>query len=144
MGFAKLNPTYEAPDDYTVSPTVTGPGGSDTETKPDYIHVDPGTQTPVIDKIRGLKEPGKIIRIIGSGFGATQGDSVVRIGPKVFGPGHTRIKLWTDTKIKIRLPKWKCTWFKGNDFRRRNIWVTVGGVDSNKKRRKIFKPDTCP
>jgi PKD repeat protein len=36
------NPTHEyaEPGDYTVSLTVTGPGGSDTETKTDYIHVE--------------------------------------------------------------------------------------------------------
>ena len=32
--------TYNAPGTYTVSLTVTGPGGSDTETKPDYIRVE--------------------------------------------------------------------------------------------------------
>ncbi|MHC4638868.1 MAG: NHL repeat-containing protein, partial [Planctomycetota bacterium] len=32
---------------------------------------------PHIDRIRGTKEPGRIIRIIGQNFGDTQGDSVV-------------------------------------------------------------------
>jgi PKD repeat protein len=38
---AEQNPAHEYadPGDYTVSLTVTGPGGSDTETKTDYIHV---------------------------------------------------------------------------------------------------------
>ena len=37
------NPTYiyNNPDDYDVNLTVTGPGGSDTETKTDYIKVGP-------------------------------------------------------------------------------------------------------
>ena len=34
--------TYNTPDTYTVSLTVTGPGGSDTETKIDYITVSEG------------------------------------------------------------------------------------------------------
>lgn len=34
--------TYEDPGTYTVSLTVTGPGGSDTETKENLISVDPG------------------------------------------------------------------------------------------------------
>jgi PKD repeat protein len=48
---ALQNPThtYQDAGDYTVSLTVTGPGGSDTETKVDYIHVtEPSlTVTPV-------------------------------------------------------------------------------------------------
>jgi hypothetical protein len=102
---------------------------------------------PVIDKVGGVKEPGEKIRIIGSGFGEPQGESEVHIGPKVYGPGHTKIKLWTDTMIKVKLPNYKCNWFKGNDYRRRKIWVMVGGEDgvsSNIKGIKVFKPDTCP
>jgi PKD repeat protein len=44
------NPTYEytLAGDYTVTLTVTGPCGSDTETKTDYIHVDPPSEWTVI------------------------------------------------------------------------------------------------
>ena len=139
--------TYTSAGDFTVSLTVTGPGGPDTETKTDYIHVTEPSGAPTIDKIRGVKEPGKIIRIIGSGFEEPQGDSEVYIGPKVYGPDHRKIKLWTDNMIKVRLPNYKCEWFKGNDYRRRKIWVMVGGQDgvsSNVKKIKVFKPDTCP
>jgi hypothetical protein len=76
-----------------------------------------------------------------------KGDSEVHIGPKVYGPHHRKIKLWTDTMIKVKLPNYKCEWFKGNDYRRRKIWVMVGGengVPSNVKSIKVFKPDTCP
>jgi hypothetical protein len=103
--------------------------------------------TPIIDRIRGVKEPGRVIRIIGSGFGDAQGDSEVHIGPKVYGPGNTKIKLWTDTMIKVKLLNYKCAWFQGKDFRRRKIWVMVSGEDgvsSNVKSFKVFKPDTCP
>jgi hypothetical protein len=100
--------------------------------------------TPIIDKILGVKEPGGIIRIIGQNFGETQGNSEVHIGPKFYGPGHSKIKLWTDTKIKVKLPNYKCEWFNGQDFRYRKIWVTVDGIDSNKKKIKVLKPDTCP
>jgi hypothetical protein len=99
---------------------------------------------PVIDKILGVKEPGLIVRIIGTNFGDTQGDSVVYIGPKTFDSSSRRIKLWSDTKIRIRLPKYQCGWFNGQDYRYGRVWVTVDGVDSNKKRIKVIKPDICP
>jgi hypothetical protein len=37
-----------------------------------------------------------------------------------------------------------CSWFKGKDYRKKKVWVTVEGVESNKKRLKILKPATCP
>jgi PKD repeat protein len=142
--------TYNTSGLYTVSLTASGPGGTDTETKTDYIHVTESGGAPIIDKIKPLKgatnprEPGTVLRIIGSGFGEEQGDSEVHIGPKTYGPGHRKIKGWSDNRIKMKIPKYKCEWFKGGDFRKRKIWVTVDSVDSNTKRTGIFKPDTCP
>jgi parallel beta-helix repeat protein len=130
--------------DYTVSLTVTGPGGQDTEVKEDYIHVTEPAGAPIIDKIGGTKEPGKKIRIIGSGFGDPQGDSVVHLGNRTYDSSKLRIKLWSNTMIKIKLPNYGCTWFKGKDVRRVKVWVTVGGVDSNVKSIRVQKPDTCP
>jgi len=101
-------------------------------------------QTAVIDKILGIKKPGLIIGIIGTNFGDTQSDSMVHIGRKTFDSSSPRIKFWTDTEIRIRLPNYQCGWFKGRDYRYRRVWVTVDGVDSNKKRIKILKPSTCP
>jgi hypothetical protein len=99
---------------------------------------------PVIERLRPRScEPGDVIRIIGFGFGETQGDSVVHIGKKIFDSSSPRIKLWSDTKVKIRIPNYNCEWFRGREFRRRKVWVTVETVDSNKKRLKIMKPDIC-
>jgi hypothetical protein len=142
--------TYGNAGDFTVSLTVTGPSGSDTKTKTDYIDVTGSGGALIIDKIKPLKgatnprEPGTVLRILGSGFGDGQGTSEVHIGPKTYGPGHRKIKYWSNTKIKVKLPKYKCEWFNGEDYRKRRIWVTVGGVNSNTKRTKVFKPDTCP
>jgi hypothetical protein len=100
---------------------------------------------PAIDKLKPRpRDPGQVVRIIGRGFGDTQGNSVVRIGPREFDSTSRRIKLWSETKIKVRIPNYKCGWFKGQDYRLRKVWVTVGGVDSNKKKLKVVKPDTCP
>jgi probable HAF family extracellular repeat protein len=98
---------------------------------------------PFINKILGIKAPGSIVRIIGNNFGDTQGNSVIHIGPKVFDSSSPRIKLWSDSKIRIRLPKYQCAWFQGQDFRYIRVWVTTDGVDSNKKRIKVLRPDTC-
>ncbi len=104
--------------------------------------------TPAIERIRGTKEPGKRIRIIGSGFGQTQGESVLHIGPKTFDSNSARIKLWSDTKIRFRLPfkNKSCSWFNNGEgtYKRRKAWVTVDGVDSSIKRFRVQKPDTCP
>jgi hypothetical protein len=103
-----------------------------------------------IEKLRRRSmEPGNRLRIIGKGFGSGD-DSLVHIGPKEYEYGSsTRIKLWTDTKIKVKIPANKytkndCAWFKGQDYRKVRVWVTVGGVNSNKLKLKVLKPDTCP
>jgi PKD repeat protein len=143
-GGGQLSPhTYTSAGDFTVSLTVTGPGGSDTEIKTNYIHVTEPSGAPIIDKIGGTKEPGKKIRIIGSYFGHTQGDSVVHLGSRTYDSSKLRIKLWSDTMIKIKLPNYACSWFK-RDVRRLKVWVTVGGVDSNVKNIRVQKPATCP
>jgi hypothetical protein len=98
---------------------------------------------PIIDKIRGIKEPGKRIRIIGSGFGDTQGDSILHLGERALDSSKRRIKLWSDTMIKIKLPDYPCSWFMG-DVRRLKVWVTVNDVDSNVKKPRILKPESCP
>jgi hypothetical protein len=92
-------------------------------------------------------EPTKAIRILGKGFGNGSGGgqySVVHIGSKEFEFGNSRIKLWSDTEIKVRLPRKSCQWFQGQDSRNVKVWVTVGGQDSNTVKAKVLKPDTCP
>jgi len=88
-------------------------------------------------------EPGDVIKIVGHNFGATQGNSLVHIGKRVFDSTSPRIVLWSDTRIKIRVPKYKCTWFKGKELRRTKVWVTVEGMVSNGKRLKVMKSATC-
>jgi hypothetical protein len=103
------------------------------------------TDAPVISAIRpDPQEPGKVIRIKGYNFGDTQGASVVHVGNRVYDSTSPKIKLWSDTKIRIRLRNYPCTWFNGRDVRRVKTWVTVGGTDSNKKKLKVLKPAACP
>jgi len=100
---------------------------------------------PYIDKLNTRKcKPGEKIRIAGYGFGEIQVDSAVHIGKRTYDSSSDRIKLWSDTKICIKIPNHKCEWFKGQDDRRRKVWVTVDGADSNKKRLKVMKPASCP
>ena len=107
---------------------------------------------PVIDKIRPRPcPPGETIRILGSGFGDGSGNSAVHIGPKTYYSDNPRIKLWTHTKIKVKIPfeNKECDWFIHGDgeYRKRKVWVTVDQVgnlvDSNKKILRVAKPHTC-
>jgi hypothetical protein len=130
---------------YNATITITAAGATNSPVDiPVTLMINAIGQTPVIDKILGVKEPGLAVRIIGQYFGDTQGDSIVHIGPKIFNSSSPRIKLWSDTKIRIRLPNYQCGWFKGQSYRYIKAWVTVNGVDSNKKRIKVLKPDICP
>ena len=103
-------------------------------------------EEPIIYRIRSRVtiEPGKVIKIIGEHFGNVQGQGVVHINNKMFDSTSAKIKLWSDTMIKVKIPKYKCSWFKGNAYRKRKVWVTVDGVDSNIKTFKVIKPATCP
>jgi hypothetical protein len=97
-------------------------------------------------------EPGNAVRVIGKGLGNGSGGgeySVVHLGPKEYEFGHKKIKKWTDTKIKVKIPKKKytkndCAWFEGQEYRKLKVWVTVGGIDSNEVKLKLLKPATCP
>lgn len=103
------------------------------------------TNDPMITRIiPRAQEPKKRIVIRGYNFGPSQGGSTVNIGRKVFDSSSSRIKLWSNTKIRVRIPNYRCDWFKGEESRKRRVWVTVGGVPSNKKTLTVIKPAICP
>jgi hypothetical protein len=109
---------------------------------------DPSTFTltnwPIIYRLRPSEcEPGNIVKIVGYNFGNTQGDNIIHIGDKVFDSSSPRIKLWSNTTIKVRVPNYKCEWFHMEDYKTMKVWVTVNGTDSNKTRLKVLKPSTC-
>ncbi len=100
---------------------------------------------PIIDKVKPrCVAPGEKIRILGTGFGDVQDDSVVHIGRKSYDSTSPRVKLWTDTKIRIKIPfvNKDSEWFIHGDgeYRKRKVWVTVGGQDSNRKRFRVCRP----
>jgi hypothetical protein len=106
---------------------------------------------PTIERIRGHREPGTLLNILGKNFGHGSEGSTVHIASKQYDPGHPRVKLWTDTKIRIKLPYKNngCDWFKQgvapDNYRKRKLWVTVQGVDSNIKKLKVRPATgTCP
>jgi hypothetical protein len=138
--------THNSTDDR--NPSISSPYvawvGGERETAEIYLSGRNEDSLPVVEKIGGDKEPGGLIRIIGQNFGESQGDGSVHIGNKTYGPGHPRIKRWTDTKIKVKLPKYQCEWFKGADDKRKKVWITVGQQNSNTKRVRIRKPVACP
>lgn len=101
--------------------------------------------SPHIDKLKPAScEPGEPIRIIGYHFGDEQGNSIIRIGKKTLDMTSPKVKLWTDTKIKIRIPRYTCDWFKSEGSQQRKVWVTSGATDSNKKKLIVTEPSTCP
>jgi hypothetical protein len=100
--------------------------------------------TPVVYRTKPSSlKPGRRLTIIGYDFGDTQGAGIVHIGPNTFHSTSKRIKLWSDTKIRTKIPKYKCSFFKGKNRRSRKAWVTVTEERSNKKRFKVVQPDTC-
>jgi PKD repeat protein len=126
------NPSYTYTDEgvYSVSLQVSGPDGQVNLVKENYITV----ESIWINKIRNKRcSRGELIRIIGSGFGVTQGDSVIHIGNKTYDSTSPRIKLWSHTKIKFKVRR-PLSWFERKAGSRIKVWVTVNGVDSNKKR----------
>jgi hypothetical protein len=105
------------------------------------------TNDPVICRIgpAGGQEAGKMIRIRGYNFGdGSVSPSVVHINKKTFQYPDTKIKLWSPTTVKIQVPKYRHTFFGGEDFKFRKVWLTVGTTNSNKKRFKVYKPATPP
>ena len=80
-------------------------------------------------------------------YAAVQGDSVVHINKITYDETSPRIKLWSDTLIKVKVPfaNRDCSWFKdgAGEYRKRKVRVTVDGVDSNTKRMKVMTPGTC-
>jgi hypothetical protein len=67
---------------------------------------------------------------------------VIYVSGKTFDSSSKKIKLWSDTKIKLKIPNYPCDWFSGGR-RSRKVWVTVGGADSNKKGIKVIRPASC-
>jgi uncharacterized delta-60 repeat protein len=149
---------YDVPDDgaFDVSLTATGPGGSNTRTKVNFIH-GPNFYPlqPVIEDVSPNKpQPGEKITITGYNFGESQGDSLIHVNGKIYDASSRKVRFWSDTKIKVKLKNYKCGWFKKNT-RLRKIWVTVDGNDSliydnagvlvdKPYKIKVYKPGSCP
>jgi len=73
-----------------------------------------------------------------------QGGSVVHISGKVFDSTSPKIRIWSDTLIRIEMPKYTCSKYNAAGFIKRKVWVTVGGVDSNVVKVKLTRPESCP
>jgi hypothetical protein len=100
---------------------------------------------PIITKLNpNTLEPKDILVIRGRNFSNNpSGADVVRIGGRSFNHTHRRVKLWTNTKIRIRVPNYTCEAFGQNSSITKKVRVTVSGVDSNVKRLKVMRPHAC-
>jgi YVTN family beta-propeller protein len=124
--------------DHTVADTIAAGNG------PRGIGLCAGPSEPVIEKLKPRKcDLGKVIKIIGNHFGDLQGDSVVLLGNHAFDATSPAIKLWTNTKIRLKVPLYECAWFGSENLKSKKVRVTVYAADSNKKRLKILKPAAC-
>jgi hypothetical protein len=120
------------------------PGDTIFNTYESYPHSFTLTDSPIIYRLRPAEcGPANIIKIVGYNFGNTQGDSIIHIGNKSFDSSKPRIKLWSNTIIKIRIPNYSCEWFHADDYKTPRVWVTVNGIDTNKKRIKVLRPSAC-
>lgn len=94
-----------------------------------YPYEEYGAATPVIDTILPtLMEVGSAVVINGSGFGASQGDSVVTFNDaKVV----VTVYSWADGVISVKIPA---------DATDGDVTVTVGGVTSAGKTYDVGPP----
>jgi hypothetical protein len=88
--------------------------------------------------------PKDRIKINGYNFGDTQGTSLLHIIKKVYDENASRIKLWSNRQIKVKVPDYNCSKFGTNDYIKPKIYVTVDGEDSNVVKLQVMKPATCP
>lgn len=104
----------------------------------------PSLSPQIADIVPRISRPGRLIRISGENFGNMQAGSVMHLNRIKLGAAYPGIVNWSDTEILIQIPRFKCPWFNGNPYRNARIAVTVGGVNSNPQRIRIFAPDFCP
>ena len=117
--------------------------GGENETAEIFFSGNSPFPSPAVERIGGDKEPKGIIKIIGRNFGDVQNDSVVRVGSKVFEPGHKRIKFWSDKLIRIKTPDYDCGKYNSEGFIKRKVWITIGSEMSNVVKFKLAKPKSC-
>ncbi len=126
-GILSLGPGTLCNISFSFMPQSTGPLGATLTLSDNALNGNPATQKIQLSgsgQILQLSSispnygaPAALIQIAGTGFGATQGDSVVTVGGA---PSH--IVSWSNTAIAIQVPSRATTG---------NIVVTVGGVASN-------------
>jgi hypothetical protein len=131
---------YDAGD--TILGTQTSDGLMFTLTNDPYVR----TVNP------SVVEPLGTVKIKGGNFGAAQGSSYVKVGDYIYGPGHTKIKNWTATIIKLKVKAVNCNKFDPTTAgvfyldKQVSVYVEVTPSvfsQSNKFPIKIIKPLSC-
>jgi hypothetical protein len=91
--------------------------------------------TPYINCIRPCNGPaGTIMSVLGENFGVSQGQKTFRFGANAYYAGNVRIKLWSNTKIKFKVP---------NLAKNRNYAVYIiseDGVTESNHKKFYLKP----
>jgi hypothetical protein len=85
-------------------------------------------------------QPGcpQFVEIKGRHFGDAQRDSSIHVGKKIWTEEHPKIKLWSDTLIKFKVPNSTPPFPKS-----KKVWITVREMDSTKKRLEVVTPAAC-
>ena len=91
-------------------------------------------------------ERDETVTLFGSGLGNEPRDGVIHIDNKEIYQRHKKTSWWQDDLIVFDLPfKNKgCHWWRGEKYKQKKIWVTVGGTQSNTISINIAKPTECP
>jgi hypothetical protein len=101
-------------------------------------------QACVIDQCRPRKcKPGRVVRIVGKGFGKPGKGKKVHIGARQYGSRSSRITAWRNTRIRVKTSNYNCKWFGGKNYKKQKVWVTLDGIDSHRKTIMIREPNRC-
>lgn len=101
---------------------------------------------PVIEELSpDFCEPGSTIRIVGQHFGHDQSDgNIIHLGNWKKGHSKSPGLIWSDTEIEFKMPTYACEPFlTDQETRFVDLWITVDGIDSNKKTLKALRPTSC-
>jgi hypothetical protein len=142
-GVAEDVPGQNDPPEGDIPPVEDPPAPEDPSTEAPPAENPPDASPVITDIMPSPCYPEDVVRIYGSNFGDIQGASTIHLNRRIYDATRRRIQLWSDTKIELKIPRFKCESFT-QDSRNPKIWVTVDGQISDALRVEVMKPTACP